>query len=124
MFHTKQLNNRINGLHEKSLRVTYQDRNSSFSEILNLDKSAFSHYRNIKYLLTEIYKVKMVPFRPIKSDIFSLSANSSCNLSTDVTMNRKKTGPPTSFSLLTFTNVGISPKNVLTFRINPIATLV
>ena len=27
MFHTKQLNNRINSLHEKALRVTYQDRN-------------------------------------------------------------------------------------------------
>ena len=29
MFHTKQLNNRINGLHEKALSVTYQDRNLS-----------------------------------------------------------------------------------------------
>ena len=59
MFHTKQLSNRINSLHEKSLRLTYQDRNSSFSELLNLDKSVSIHYRNIKYLLTEIYKVKM-----------------------------------------------------------------
>ena len=29
------LNNRINSLHEKVLRVIYQDRNSSFSELLN-----------------------------------------------------------------------------------------
>ena len=36
MFHNKQLNNPINSLHEKVLRVTYQDRNSSFSELLNL----------------------------------------------------------------------------------------
>ena len=41
MLHTKQLNSRINSLHEKVLRVTYQDRNSSFSELLNLDKSVF-----------------------------------------------------------------------------------
>ena len=53
MFHTKKLNNRINGLHEKALRVTYQDRYSSFSELLNVDKSLYIHYRNIKYLLTE-----------------------------------------------------------------------
>ena len=49
MFHTKQINNRINNLHEKALRVTYQDRNSSFSELLNLDKSVSIHYKNIKY---------------------------------------------------------------------------
>ena len=47
MFHTKQLNNRINSLHEKALRVTYQDRNSSFNELLKLAKSVSIHYRNI-----------------------------------------------------------------------------
>ena len=54
IFHRKQPNNRINSLHEKALRVTYQDRNSSFSELLNLDKSVSIHYKNLKYLLTEI----------------------------------------------------------------------
>ena len=71
MFHTKQLNNRINSLYEQALRVTFQDRNSSFSELLNLDQSVCIYYRNIKYLLTEIYKVKMGLSRPIMSDIFS-----------------------------------------------------
>ena len=88
MFHTKQLNNRINSLHEKALRVTYQDRNSSFSELLNLDKSASVHYRNIKYLLTEIYNVKMGLSPSIMSDIFSLSENSSYNERCGVTVNR------------------------------------
>ena len=89
MFHTKQLKNRINSLHGKALRVTYQDRNSSFSKLLNLDKSVSIHYRNIKYLLTEIYKVKMGLFSPIMSDIFSLSENSSYNLRCGVTVNRR-----------------------------------
>ena len=89
IFHTKKLNNRINSLHEKALRATYQDKNSSFSESLNLDKSAFVHYRNIKYLLTEIYKVKMGLFSPILSDIFSSSENSSYNLRCGVTVNRR-----------------------------------
>ena len=65
MFHTKQVNNRINSLHEKALRVTYQDRNSSFSELLNLDKSVSIHCRNIKYLLTGIYKAKMAFLLPL-----------------------------------------------------------
>ena len=87
MVHTKQLNNRINSLHEKALRVTYQDRNSSFTELLNLDKSVSIHYRNIKYLLRKIYKVKMGLSPPIMSDIFSLSENSSYNLRCGVTVN-------------------------------------
>ena len=68
MFHTKQ--------REKTLRVIYQDGNSFFNELLNLDKSVSIHYRNIKYLLTEIYRVKMGPSPPIMSDTFSLSENS------------------------------------------------
>ena len=77
MFHTKQLNNRINSLHEKALRVTYQDGKSFLNELLNLDKSVSIHYGNIKYLLTEIYRVKMGSSPPIMSDIFSFSENSS-----------------------------------------------
>ena len=77
MFHAKQLSNRINSLHEKALRVTHRDRNSSFNELLNLDKSVSFHYRNIKYLLPEIYKVKMGLYPPIMRDIFSLSENDS-----------------------------------------------
>ena len=74
MFHTKQLNNWINSLHEKASRVTYQG--SSFSELLNIDESVSITYRNIKYLLTKIYKVKMGLSSPIMSDILSLSENS------------------------------------------------
>ena len=53
--------------------MPHQDRNSSFSELLNPDKSVSIHSRNIKYLLAEIYKVEMGLFLPIMSDIFSLS---------------------------------------------------
>ena len=88
MFHTKQVHNRKNSLHEKALRVTYQDRNSSFSELLNIDKPVSIHYKNIKYLLMEKYKVKMGLSPPIISDIFSLSENTSYNLRCGFTGNR------------------------------------
>ena len=87
MFHTKELNNRINRLHEKALRVTYQDKNSSFTELLNLDKSISIHYRNIQYLLTDVYKVKMGPSLLIVGD--SLSENTSYNLRCGVTVSRR-----------------------------------
>ena len=89
MFHTKQLNNRINNLHEKGLRVTYQDRNLSFSELLNLDKSISIHYRNIKYLLREIYRVKMGLSPPTMNNIFRLNENSSYKLRCGVKMNKR-----------------------------------
>ena len=45
------------------------------------------HYRNINYLLTDIYKVKIGLSPPIMSDIFSLSENSSyvwCHLNRQI----------------------------------------
>ena len=99
MFHTKQLNNLINSLHEKALRVTYQDRNSSFSELLNFDKSVSVHSRNTKYLLTEIYKIKMF-LPPIMSDISSLSENSSHNLRSGINVRASK------FSFETISTIG------------------
>ena len=89
MFHTKKLNNRINSLHEKALRLTYQNRNSSFDELLKLDKSVSIQYKNLQYLLTEIYKVKMGLSPPIMNDILTLDQNASYNLRSGVTVTRK-----------------------------------
>ena len=89
MFHIKQLNNPIKSLQEKVLSVTYEDGNSSFNKLLNLDKSVSTCYRNIKYLLAGIYRVKMGLSTPIMSDIFSLSKNSSYNLRSGVNVNRR-----------------------------------
>ena len=55
MFHSRKLNNRINGIHERSLRIVYQDHKSSFE--LFLLKSFTLHERNIQALGIELYKV-------------------------------------------------------------------
>ena len=89
MFHTEKLNSWIKSLQEKALRLIHQDGNSFFIELLNLDKSVSILCKNIKYLLTEIYKVKMGLSPRIMSDIFSLSENSSYNLRFGVTVNRQ-----------------------------------
>ena len=89
MFHTKELNHRISSLHEKALRLTYQNRNSSFDELLKLDKSVSIHYRNLQYLLTEIYKVKMGLSPQIMNDILILDENASYNLRSRVTVTRR-----------------------------------
>ena len=58
MFHSRTLNNRINRLHERALRLAYKDREASFEQLLNLDKSFTIHHRNLQKLATEMYKVK------------------------------------------------------------------
>ena len=55
MFHSRNRNNKINGIHERSLRITYNDKSSSFQNLLEKDNSVTLRYRNIEILATEKY---------------------------------------------------------------------
>ena len=57
MFHSRNLNNKINRKHERFLRLVYQN-NLIFSEHFDLDNSVTVHQKNLLVLVTEIYKVK------------------------------------------------------------------
>ena len=57
MFHSRRLNNRINKIHERSLRIVYRDDKSSFADLLEKDKSFTIHERAIQKLCIELYKV-------------------------------------------------------------------
>ena len=105
MFHTKELNGRINSLHEKALRLIYQNRNLSFDELLKLDKSVSIHYRNLQYLLTETYKVKMGLSPPIMNDILTLDETASYNLRSGVTVTRRNIRT-NKFGFETITTIG------------------
>ena len=54
MSHNRALNNRINKMHERALRLVYL----SFSGLLELDSAVTIHERNLQVLVTEIFKVK------------------------------------------------------------------
>ena len=58
MFHNRALNNRINKIHEGALRLAYQNKNLSFSELLELDNAVTIDQRNLQVFATEIFKVK------------------------------------------------------------------
>ena len=58
MFHSRQLNTKINKLHERTLRIVYQDPTLSFEQLLTLDKSVCIHHRNVQRLAIEMYKIK------------------------------------------------------------------
>ena len=58
MFHSRTLNNKINKLHERALRIVYKDRSSTFEQLLERDKSFSIHEQNLQKLAIEMYKVK------------------------------------------------------------------
>ena len=57
IFSSRTLNNRINKLHERSLRILYRDDTTSFKDLLEKDNSFTIHERNVKVLGIEMYKV-------------------------------------------------------------------
>ena len=57
MFHSRSLNNRINKIHERTLRIVFKDKNATFSELLQRDCSVTIHERNIQALATEMVKI-------------------------------------------------------------------
>ena len=75
MFHNRTLNNKINRLHERCLRIVYKNANLSFEELLELDNSVTIHHRNLQKLAIEMYKIKnaMSP-QPVK-ELFNECAN-------------------------------------------------
>ena len=72
MFCGRKLNNRINNLQEMSLGIVYNDYESSFQELLELDNSASIHHRNIRLLAMELFKVKNSLSNQIMSELFDL----------------------------------------------------
>ena len=71
MFCSKKMNNKINRLHERALRIVYNNYTSTFEELLKEDESLRIHHRNIHCLATEMYKVKNDLSPPFMKEIFS-----------------------------------------------------
>ena len=57
MFHSWGINNKINRIHERVLRITYNNKSSSFQNLFDKANSVTIHHRNIRTLAIEIFKV-------------------------------------------------------------------
>ena len=80
MFHNRSLNNKINRLHERCLRIIYNDKHSNFEELLVKDNSVSLRHNNIHTLAIEMYKVVNGMSPEIMNDIFKLRENTHYNL--------------------------------------------
>ena len=77
MFHNTKLNEIINNIHEKALKIAYKNFNSSFQELLIEDNSLNNHHKNLQKLVTESSKLKMTYHRSSGMMFLSLSKNQS-----------------------------------------------
>ena len=58
MSHSRTLNKRINKIQERALRLVYNDKVSTFKQLLEKDKSVTVHDRNLQSLAIELYKLE------------------------------------------------------------------
>ena len=79
MCHSRAINNKINHLHERCLRVIYIDKISSFKELLERDRSVPVHSRNLQIIATRMFKVYNNIAPPIITRIFD-KRNPNCQL--------------------------------------------
>ena len=80
MCHSHTNNNKINRRHERCLRIVYNDKQSSFNELLEKDGSVSIHMRNIQILATEMYKLINNLSSPTMNRVFKLNSDSRYNL--------------------------------------------
>ena len=58
MNHNRSLNNNINRIHERALRIVYRVQKSPFKELLEKDNSVTVHVKNLQALVTAMYEVQ------------------------------------------------------------------
>ena len=80
MSHNRTKNNKINRLHERCLRLIYNDKKISFEELLEIDSSVSVHDSNLKTLVTEMYKMYHDISPTIMNEIITLRYQNQYNI--------------------------------------------
>ena len=80
MLHSRRLNNKINRLHERCLRVVHNNNQSTLQELLDLDNSVSIHHKNLQCLAIELYKIFNGISPDIMKDVFPLNTSSNYDI--------------------------------------------
>ena len=73
MFHSRSIN-KINRLHERVLRIVYNDFKSSFKNLLEKDRIVSIHAKNLQKLATEMFQISKNFSVPL-SELFCQKVN-------------------------------------------------
>ena len=68
-------NRKINPLHERWLRIIYNNKQLSFKELLEKERSVSIHVRNLQVLATEMCKVSNALSKSMMKNIFPINKN-------------------------------------------------
>ena len=91
MFHSRNIEHRLNKIHESALKFVYSDTpNLSFDELLVKDKSVSIHLRNLQLFVTEISKIRNGIIPELMNDIFQF-VKKPYNLRNTSILDRKRT---------------------------------
>ena len=80
MLHSRSNNNKAKHLHERYLRIIYNDKQSSYKELLIKDGKVSIHHRSIQTLANEMFKVKNELYLELICDIRTQRINNRYNL--------------------------------------------
>ena len=75
MYCQRKSNNLINRIHERALRIAYNDYFSDFNSLLRKDNNVTIHQRNVQILSVEIYKTLNDLHPTIMQDVFSVKGH-------------------------------------------------
>ena len=74
--HSRHLNNEINKIQGRALRIAYKDCVSCFDTLLEIDESVTIHTKNLQTLMTEMFKTQNNLNPPFMNEIFRERDNS------------------------------------------------
>ena len=80
MRHNRTYNNKINRLHERCLRLIYNDKRSSLEDLLEKDNSVSIHHKNLQALAIEMFKIYTKTSPEIMQQVFQVKEQGNYNL--------------------------------------------
>ena len=72
MCHSRLANKQINKIHERALRIVFNDNNSNFKDLLKKSNSVSIHHRNLQHIAIEIYEALNGLFTTLMSELFKI----------------------------------------------------
>ena len=80
MCHNRTYNNKISRLQERFLQLIYNDKRSSFEDLLEKDNSVSIHHKNLQALAIEMFKVHTKTSPEIMQEVFLIKEQGNYNL--------------------------------------------